>query len=109
MTIALNHEINNPLTAILGLAQIAQESYDLNETTRRAMARIEAQALRIADVTRRLRQLETIHLTEYLKDGPLMLDLKAGAGVAPVGDGARADRPALPFVAPGAKTGTGIA
>jgi len=86
MTIALNHEINNPLTAILGLAQISQESDHLDDTTRRAMAKIETQALRIADVTRRLRQLESIRLTEYLKDGPLMLDLKAVGCVAPVAD-----------------------
>jgi len=85
MAIALNHEINNPLTAILGLAQIAQRSDDLADTTRRAMAKIETQALRIADVTRRLRQLESIRLTEYLKDGPLMIDLTAGSGQMPAG------------------------
>jgi len=86
MTIALNHEINNPLTAILGLAEISQLSDHLDDTTRRAMAKIETQALRIADVTRRLRQLESIHLTEYLKDGPLMIDLNAGSGLKPAGD-----------------------
>lgn len=86
MTVALNHEINNPLTAILGLAQISQESDDLNATTRRAMEKIETQALRIADVTRRLRQLESIHVTEYLKDGPLMIDLAAGRCPMPVDD-----------------------
>jgi nitrogen-specific signal transduction histidine kinase len=80
IVIALNHEINNPLTVILWQAQLAQRSTD--EATVRAMATIETQALRIADVTRRLREQERIHLTPYLKNGPLMIDLRPGAGAA---------------------------
>jgi nitrogen-specific signal transduction histidine kinase len=79
MTIALNHEINNPLTAILGTS----ESLLFNQTLPpELMARIETirgNSLRIVDVTRRLREIEEIHLTEYIQGGPMMLDLHVGS------------------------------
>ncbi|HVC20203.1 MAG TPA: PAS domain-containing protein [Vicinamibacterales bacterium] len=77
LAITLNHEVNNPLTAILGTAQLALTHDSLDPSMTRFLRMIETNALRIADVTRRLRELEEIHLTEYLKDGPLMLDLHA--------------------------------
>lgn len=77
LAITLNHEVNNPLTAILGTAQLVLASKTVDPALARFLRMIEANALRIADVTRRLRELEEIHLTEYLKDGPLMLDLHA--------------------------------
>jgi nitrogen-specific signal transduction histidine kinase len=80
MTIALNHEINNPLTAILGTA----ESLLFNQTlTPDQMVRVEtirSNSLRIVDVTRRLREIEEIHLTEYIQGGPMMVDLRASGG-----------------------------
>ena len=78
LAVALNHEINNPLTVILGRAQLAQHGGRLSPEVAQAMETIEVQALRIADLTRRLREVEAIHLTEYLKDGPLMVDLYSG-------------------------------
>ncbi|HEY7789354.1 MAG TPA: PAS domain-containing protein [Vicinamibacterales bacterium] len=77
LAITLNHEVNNPLTAILGTAQLALANKALDPSMTRYLKMVENNALRIADVTRRLRELESIHLTEYLKDGPLMLDLHA--------------------------------
>jgi PAS domain-containing protein len=77
LAITLNHEVNNPLTAILGTAQLALTNKAVDPAIARFLRMIETNALRIADVTRRLRELEEIHLTEYLKDGPLMLDLHA--------------------------------
>jgi nitrogen-specific signal transduction histidine kinase len=77
LAITLNHEVNNPLTAILGTAQLALANKALDPSMARYLKMVENNALRIADVTRRLRELEAIHLTEYLKDGPLMLDLHA--------------------------------
>ncbi|MDE3156976.1 MAG: PAS domain-containing protein [Acidobacteriota bacterium] len=77
LAITLNHEVNNPLTAILGTAQLVLSTRNVDPAMARFLRMIEANALRIADVTRRLRELEEIHLTEYLKDGPLMLDLHA--------------------------------
>lgn len=77
LAITLNHEVNNPLTAILGTAQLALANKAIDPSMVRYLKMVENNALRIADVTRRLRELEAIHLTEYLKDGPLMLDLHA--------------------------------
>jgi len=83
IAIALNHEINNPLTAILGVAEMSQQSDTANDAARQAMAKIEKQALRIADVTRRLRKLESIRVVEYFKNGPLMIDLNADGHLIP--------------------------
>lgn len=84
MAIALNHEINNPLTVIVGNAEALLASADATPTGSSMKAVLRA-AARIADVTSRLRRLEEIHLTEYIKDGPLMLDLGRG------GSGGRGD------------------
>jgi len=74
MAIALNHEINNPLTVIVGNAEAMLASADATPSASSMKAVLRA-AARIAEVTTRLRRLEEIHLTEYIKDGPLMLDL----------------------------------
>jgi len=83
LAITLNHEVNNPLTAILGTAQLVLSTKNVDPGLARFLRMIESNALRIADVTRRLRELEEIHLTEYLKDGPLMLDLHATQAQVP--------------------------
>jgi hypothetical protein len=38
------------------------------------------------DVTRRLREIEEIHLTEYIQGGPMMVDLHASAKSPGPGD-----------------------
>ena len=78
MTIALNHEINNPLAAILGAAEAMQLDRSLSASTASRLEMILESALRIGEVTRRLREIEEIHLTEYVKGGPMMVDLHAG-------------------------------
>ena len=79
MTIALNHEINNPLTAILGTAESLTFGQDLGPEVSARVETIRVNALRIVDVTRKLREIEDIHLTEYIQGGPLMLDIHAHA------------------------------
>ena len=79
MTVALNHEINNPLTAVLGTAESLLFGKDLAPQTAVRIETIRNNAMRIVEVTRRLRQLEDIHLTEYVQGGPLMLDLQVEA------------------------------
>jgi nitrogen fixation/metabolism regulation signal transduction histidine kinase len=74
MAIALNHEINNPLTAILGTAESMLFRQTLDPDATRRIELIKSNAVRIADVTGRLRGMEEIHLTEYVQ-GTLMLDL----------------------------------
>lgn len=80
MTIALNHEINNPLTAILGTAESMLFSKALSEDQAHRIETIRKNSLRIVDVTRRLREIEEIHLTEYIQGGPMMIDLRASGG-----------------------------
>ena len=77
MTIALNHEINNPLTAILGMAESLLFSQSLTQDHVKRVETIRTNSLRIVDVTRRLREIEEIHLTEYIQGGPMMIDLHA--------------------------------
>jgi CheY-like chemotaxis protein len=79
MTIALNHEINNPLTAILGTAESLTFGKSLSPEVSARVEAIRTNALRIVDVTRKLRQIEDVHLTEYIQGGPLMLDIHAHA------------------------------
>jgi nitrogen-specific signal transduction histidine kinase len=80
MTIALNHEINNPLTAILGTAESLLFSGALTQDQMTRVETIRGNSLRIVDVTRRLREIEEIHLTEYIQGGPMMVDLHASGG-----------------------------
>jgi|WetSurMetagenome_2_1015567.scaffolds.fasta_scaffold134762_2 PAS domain-containing protein len=82
VAITLNHEINNPLAAILGTAEamLAEGGPVDGQATR--LETIRECSLRIVDVTRRLREVEGISLTEYVEGGPLMLDLRPPVATA---------------------------
>lgn len=70
--LTLSHEINNPLTAIIGFAEmLGREHPDKSEYR----IILEA-AQRIADVVQRLRQLKNVRLKSYVSDIPTpMIDL----------------------------------
>ena len=53
----VRHEINNPLTGVLGQAQLLLRE-DLNETARRRAQTIEQLAIRLRDVAAELRQVQ---------------------------------------------------
>lgn len=73
--VAVNHEVNNPLTAILGNVQLLLlKENDLDEDLRAKLKTIEASALKIRDVTQRLMRINTPRSVEYT-DGTKMLDL----------------------------------
>lgn len=73
--IAVNHEVNNPLTAVLGNTQLLLLQSDrLDPQTIRRLQAIEESALRIKDVTQRLLRQGKIRTTEY-PGGLRMLDL----------------------------------
>lgn len=77
--IAVNHEVNNPLTAVLGNTQLLllqAESLDLK--TRKRLQDIEKSALRIKEVTQRLLKNRPHRTTEY-PGGLRMLDLSEGS------------------------------
>ncbi len=73
-TIALEHEINNPLSALLGHAELLLMDRNLSTDQREQLLVIREQAARIAEVVRRLAKLKNPQSVEYLS-GALMLDL----------------------------------
>lgn len=73
-TIALEHEINNPLSALLGNAELLLMEKGLTEEQEQQVKVIREQATRIADVVRRLARLKNPRSVEYLT-GSKMLDL----------------------------------
>lgn len=73
-TIALEHEINNPLSALLGNAELLLMEQGLTEEQEQQVKVIREQATRIADVVRRLARLKNPRSVEYLT-GSRMLDL----------------------------------
>lgn len=75
MAIALNHEINNPLLVILGQAESLMMAPGMDPSVIAGLRAIQAAGRRIERVTRKLRLMEEIQLTEYVKDGPMMVDL----------------------------------
>lgn len=74
--VAVRHEINNPLTAILGQTQILlRRQFDLPEQVRAKLQTIEELTMRIRDIVRKLEEIKTTPVKEYL-DGEMMLDLE---------------------------------
>jgi PAS domain-containing protein len=74
--IAVNHEVNNPLTTILATAQMLMLSEkDFSEDMREKLKQVEVDAKRIANVTKRLRLVEEVKTKDYISEGPKMLDL----------------------------------
>jgi DNA-binding response OmpR family regulator len=73
-TIAIEHEINNPLSALLGHAELLlmEEGYTPEQMD--SLRIIQEQAARIAEVVRRLARLKNPQSVEYLA-GSRMLDL----------------------------------
>ena len=78
-TIALEHEINNPLSALLGHAELLMMDKSLPEDVHEQLQIIQEQAARIAQVVRRLAKLKNPQSVEYLA-GALMLDLSSRTG-----------------------------
>ena len=64
-TIALEHEINNPLSALLGHAELLLMDDELTGDQRGELETVREQAARIADVVRRLAKLKDPRSVEY--------------------------------------------
>ncbi|MDB4914621.1 MAG: response regulator receiver sensor signal transduction histidine kinase [Gemmatimonadetes bacterium] len=75
-TIALEHEINNPLSALLGHAELLMMDKGLTEDQYEQLHIIQEQAARIAQVVRRLAKLKNPQSVEYLA-GSMMIDLSS--------------------------------
>jgi DNA-binding response OmpR family regulator len=78
-TIALEHEINNPLSALLGHAELMLMEGQLSEAQEQHLRVIQEQSMRIAEVVRRLAKLKNPESVQYVR-GSLMLDLSARPG-----------------------------
>ena len=78
-TIALEHEINNPLSALLGHAELLLMDRSLGAEHQEQLHIIQEQAARIAQVVRRLAKLKNPQSVEYLA-GARMLDLSSRTG-----------------------------
>jgi signal transduction histidine kinase len=77
--IAVNHEVNNPLTAVLGNTQLLLLQADsLDAKTLKRLKDIETSALRIKDITQRLLKNRPHKSTDY-PGGLRMLDLSGSA------------------------------
>ncbi|MEE2754908.1 MAG: PAS domain S-box protein [Candidatus Latescibacterota bacterium] len=77
--ITVKHEINNPLTTILAIAQVLLMSDEnLEEKTRTRLEVIEREVKRIAKVTQRLQKIDELKHDDYITDGPKMIDLGLG-------------------------------
>jgi signal transduction histidine kinase len=78
MAVTVNHEINNPLTAILGNVQLMMlRSNELSAETIAKLQTIELSAMRIRDVTQKMMNLREVRSIPYA-DGSTMIDLDAG-------------------------------
>ena len=76
VSLALQHEINNPLAALLTTTAIVKEGMVAPEDIPASLATIEEQAKRIAAVLKRLREVQTDRSVEYAH-GQRMVDLSA--------------------------------
>ncbi len=75
---ALQHEINNPLTVVLGQASLLLRREDLDPEVRGALEAVLNHALRIRDIMRKLQSVED-RLTPYIR-GVEMIDLEKADG-----------------------------
>ncbi|MFA5073293.1 MAG: PAS domain S-box protein [Nitrospirota bacterium] len=74
--IAMRHEINNPLTTVIGNVELLLERFE--KTDKEATARLEAvlnNALRIAEIIKRVEEIKKDNVVEYM-NGVSMTDLK---------------------------------
>ena len=75
VAVTVNHEVNNPLTAILGNVQLLLlKDENLDETLRNKLKTIEISALKIKDVTQKLLRLSSARTIKYAQDTD-MIDL----------------------------------
>ena len=81
-SLALQHEINNPLAAMLSHAALLEAGMVEDDEKEEALATIVAQARRIGEVVKRLRQIDQPRSVEYLGSSR-MLDINPGTGQPP--------------------------
>ena len=88
-TLALQHEINNPLAALLSTTELAAMDDEAPARVREDLAIIREQARRIAGVVKRLSNLQDPRTVQYL-GGSRMLDLSPAEAAAAAAGGTAA-------------------
>jgi GAF domain-containing protein len=85
MAASINHEINNPLTTILGNVDLLLISQpDMDPLVRKKLGVILSEAKRIAEITKKVRSIKKIVLGDYVeRSGEKMIDLDSSAGNTP--------------------------
>ncbi len=77
--ITVNHEINNPLTTILAIAQVLlMAPGKLDDRTRERLQTVEREVKRIAEVTQRLQSMDELKRDDYIPEGPKIIDIREG-------------------------------
>lgn len=79
LSISLQHEINNPLTAVLTTVQLLNAGMFEPEELPASLQTIEKEARRIAELLRKLREAKTHRSVEYVH-GKRMVDLGSNGG-----------------------------
>ncbi|MEA2062571.1 MAG: GAF domain-containing protein [Gemmatimonadota bacterium] len=81
VAVTVNHEINNPLTIIIGNAEfLLRDLDDAAPEILNKIGNIVSESKRIARITRALRRVERPVIEEYLPGGDKMLSLECGSG-----------------------------
>lgn len=65
MGVTINHEINNPLTGLLGNVELLLLDNSLNEITRKKLDKIRSLSLRIRDVVKKMTEIKEPALIQY--------------------------------------------
>jgi len=83
IAVSINHEINNPLTTIIGNVELLLMAYpEMDETMKKKLNTINKEAQRIADIVEKLRNTKKIVLEDYLdQDGEKMIDIETSSNV----------------------------
>jgi C4-dicarboxylate-specific signal transduction histidine kinase len=67
MSLTVQHDINNPLTAILGEAQLMLMGKNLSEEMRKSLKTIEQLSIRLQEVVRKLSEVNEDKTKEFMK------------------------------------------
>ena len=80
MVVTMNHEINNPLTTIVGVSELLmRKDRDLPESIRHRLSDVHDAAVQIREVVKALSTIEELSTKTYLTD-VLMYDLEEPGG-----------------------------
>lgn len=77
MSVTLQHEINNPLTGVIGNAELLRDWKEMTEDeVSRAVADILALSMRIKDIVKKMSRLSKVVSTQYMP-GSEMIDIES--------------------------------